>query len=142
VAQGSHEAHRDLITHHMFPAFSSAKGARKFLNRVGDHADDLFTLRHADMYGKGTNEFQDTKTPVDDMRRLVDQARSTAAPTDRSMLAINGRDLIEAGVPKGPEMAQTLNQLMEAVLENPSINTREGLLALVHQSLNPPVQTF
>jgi tRNA nucleotidyltransferase (CCA-adding enzyme) len=132
----------DLITHHMFPAFSSAKGARKFLNRVGDHADDLFTLRHADMYGKGTNEFQDTKTPVDDMRRLVDQARSTAAPTDRSMLAINGRDLIEAGVPKGPEMAQTLNQLMEAVLENPSINTREGLLALVHQSLNPPVQTF
>jgi tRNA nucleotidyltransferase (CCA-adding enzyme) len=127
---------RDLINHHMFAAFSSAKGARKFLNRVGDHADDLFTLRHADMYGKGTNEFQDTKTPVDDMRRLVDQARSTAAPTDRSMLAINGRDLIEAGVPKGPEMAQTLNQLMEAVLENPSVNTREGLLALVQESLH------
>jgi tRNA nucleotidyltransferase (CCA-adding enzyme) len=130
----------DLIRHHMFPAFSSAKGARKFLNRVGDHADDLLQLRHADQYGKGTDEYQNTKTPVDSMRRLVDQARTTAAPTALSSLAINGKDVLDTlGLsPKqgGPLIGQILNSLMQAVIENPELNTRESLLALVQESQN------
>lgn len=124
----------DLIRHHMFPAFSSAKGARKFLNRVGPHADDLMLLRHADMYGKGTDEYQGEKTPVEAMGRLVDQARSTNAPTALSGLAINGKDILAQGIKPGPEVGQILNGLMQAVIENPDLNTRESLLALVQES--------
>lgn len=120
----------DLIRHHMFPAFSSAKGARKFLNRVGDHADDLMVLRHADMYGKGTDEAQDAKTPVTQMQQLVEQARQAPAPTALSGLAVNGRDLMAAGIPQGPMIGQILNSLMEAVIENPELNTHEALLGL------------
>ena len=131
----------ELIRHHMFPAFSSAKGARKFLNNVGDHADDLLLLRHADMYGKGTDEYQNTKTPVDSMRRLVDQARTTAAPTALSSLAINGKDILAMGVKPGPQVGQILNNLMQAVIENPELNTRESLLALAQGQLSVPSPT-
>ncbi len=121
----------DLIRHHMFPAFSSPKGARKFLNNVGDHADDLMLLRHADMFGKGTDEYQNTKTPVDTMRQHVETARSSAGPTKASDLAIGGNELMTAlGIPPGPQIGQIKQRLMEAVLDNPELNTPEGLLGL------------
>jgi tRNA nucleotidyltransferase (CCA-adding enzyme) len=128
----------NIIRHHMFPAFSTGKGARKFLNRVGDHADDLLMLRHADMYGKGTDEAQNEKTQVDDMRRLVEEARTTGAPTALSGLAINGGDLLAIGIPQGPQIGQTLNTLMQAVVENPELNDREQLLALAQGQANAP----
>jgi tRNA nucleotidyltransferase (CCA-adding enzyme) len=126
----------ELIRYHMFPAFSTGKGARKFLNRVGDHADDLLRLRHADMYGKGTDEFQDTKTPIHDMSNLVEQARSANAPVALSGLAVNGRDIIGMGIKPGPQVGQILNNLMQAVIENPELNTRESLLALAQGQSN------
>lgn len=121
---------RDLIQHHMYPDFSSEKGARKFVNRVGEHADDLLVLRDADRYGKGTDEYQDTKTPVEQQRQLLWDIRNSQQPTDRSQLAINGKDLLDAGFAPGPEMGQTLQQLTEMVLEDPSLNNREKLLEL------------
>lgn len=122
-----------IISGHMFPAFASAKGARKFLNKWGEHADDLMTLRHADMYGKGTDDYQDTKTPVDIMREHVNAVRQAGEPTERSALAINGRDLINMGLQPGPQFSQILENLMNAVVEDPALNNRESLLALARQ---------
>ena len=45
-------------------------------------------------------------------------------------LAVDGDDLRSAGVPAGREMGETLARLLEAVLEDPTRNTREALLAL------------
>lgn len=123
----------ELISHHMYPDFSSLKGARKFLNRVGDHADDLMTLRTADREGKGTDEYQATKTPVEVQRSLVSQVRAQAQPTNQSALAINGNDLINAGIPPGPQMGRILQQLTEAVLEDPQANNPATLLDLARQ---------
>lgn len=118
-----------LIDSHMFPAFSSPKGARKFLNRVGDeHADDLLKLRQADMYGKGTDEYQNSKTPVTQMQNLVEGVRTAGEPTTQSNLAINGNDLIEMGVPAGPEIGEVLRNLTALVVSDPSQNNRDTLL--------------
>jgi tRNA nucleotidyltransferase (CCA-adding enzyme) len=45
---------KKLIQHHMFPAFNNKRGARKFLQQVGDEqtAYDLLRLRMADLAGK------------------------------------------------------------------------------------------
>ena len=45
------------------------------------------------------------------------------------MLAINGGDLIRAGVQPGPELGQLLNAALDAVIEDNISNTREILLA-------------
>lgn len=124
-AQRVHE----LVNHHMFPAFNSPKGARKFLNRVGDHADDLLILRQADQGGKAQYPTDPTKS-VDQQRLLVDQVRNAGAPTTQASLAINGHDLINLGIQPGPQLGQILNSLTEAVVEDPALNTPETLLEL------------
>jgi hypothetical protein len=47
----------------------------------------------------------------------------------RSDLAISGGDLQELGI-TGPPLGETLVALLERVLEDPGLNTREKLLAL------------
>ena len=46
-------------------------------------------------------------------------------------LAVNGKDLIEAGIPAGPLLGQKLEEMFELVLQNPAKNTREDLMKLV-----------
>jgi hypothetical protein len=114
----------------MFPAFDTPKGARRFLRNVGPHADDLLSLRWADQGGK--SEYPtDPSMSIDKHQELIDQAREEQAPTGKAALAINGNDLMQAGVKPGPEMGQLLEELVDAVVENPQLNTKEGLLGLL-----------
>jgi hypothetical protein len=43
---------------------------------------------------------------------------------------VSGADLLAMGVPAGPELGRLLSRLLDAVLEDPALNTREALLAL------------
>jgi tRNA nucleotidyltransferase (CCA-adding enzyme) len=44
-------------------------------------------------------------------------------------LAIDGGDLMEAGIPAGPAVGATLRRLLDAVIDDPACNTRDTLLA-------------
>lgn len=63
-------------------------------------------------------------------------------------LAVNGNDLMQIGIPKGPEVGEALGHLMHQVVTNQLPNTREALLdaALTlragqkEQQKNPPGQ--
>ena len=120
-----------LVEHHMFPAFTSEKGARRFLNRVGDHADDLMDLRWADQGGKSAypNPAGEREgLTLDKQRELIDRVRQQSQPVSQRSLAINGNDLIALGIRPGPQMGIILNQLTDAVIDNPSLNQRDTLL--------------
>lgn len=43
-------------------------------------------------------------------------------------LAVTGRDLIQAGMKPGKEIGETLQKLLEVVIENPELNEKECLL--------------
>jgi tRNA nucleotidyltransferase (CCA-adding enzyme) len=123
-----------LVAGHMYPDFSSLKGARRFINKFGDeHVDDLMNIREADREGKGTDEYQATKTPVDTQRSLVQQVREGNEPTSQANLAINGNDLINLGYQPGPLLGQKLKELTNMVVEDPSLNSRDTLLEMARQ---------
>jgi tRNA nucleotidyltransferase (CCA-adding enzyme) len=76
--------------------------------------------------------------PVDADARRVARAMYRRAlriawrdPLTIADLAVDGEDLRAAGVPAGRAIGDTLSWLLEAVLDNPALNTREALLALV-----------
>lgn len=50
-------------------------------------------------------------------------------PVDLRDLAIDGDDLRQAGIAPGPRLGKILTALLEAVLRDPALNTRERLLA-------------
>ena len=54
--------------------------------------------------------------------------------TEISELKINGRDLIEAGIPKGTRIGSILERLLELVIEHPELNTKERLLLEVEHN--------
>jgi hypothetical protein len=60
----------------------------------------------------------------------VGAVRARGEATSRSQLAITGTDLLALGIPAGPELGRLLTRLLETVIEDPTRNTREGLLAL------------
>jgi tRNA nucleotidyltransferase (CCA-adding enzyme) len=128
---------QDLVKFHMFPPFVTPKGARKFLQKVGPHADDLLNLRQADSFSKGrTEEEQAARTSADQMRELVDQARKQQAPTDISNLSVNGNDLLQMGLKPGPQIGQVLRQLVDHVVSTPMDNQRDKLLSIAQGYVN------
>ena len=54
------------------------------------------------------------------------------------MLKLNGRDLIELGVPRGGEIGEELNRLFYQVLDDPELNERDKLINIFknHRSYN------
>ena len=50
-----------------------------------------------------------------------------------SQLAVNGRDLMAAGVRPGPGLRQVLNALLEAVITGQTPNEKDALLAAAAQ---------
>ena len=45
-------------------------------------------------------------------------------------LAVSGKDLIAIGIPAGKEIGVILNTLLDVVIENQKMNTKESLLKL------------
>lgn len=66
--------------------------------------------------------------------RLLEIYDDTAASGEAyviSMLAVNGADLINAGIPQGTEIGKTLKRILDMVIEHPELNTKEKLLETV-----------
>ena len=101
------------------PAATAPEPVRRWLAAVGPAADDLMQLA----------EVRRGSPPG--WRHLVDESRSQGEATSRTTLALTGDDLRADGVPPGPEMGRLLERMLDAVLQDPSRNTREALLALV-----------
>ena len=49
-------------------------------------------------------------------------------PWNMKMLCVNGSDLIKAGVTEGEKIGKTLEHLLDIVIKDPSLNTKEKLL--------------
>ena len=103
------------------PASADARVVRHWLADVGDAADDLLTLA------------QWREAAALDWIAVVAGIRIRGEATSRGALAVNGGDLQHAGVPSGPRVGIVLAQLLDAVLDDPSLNTRDRLLALAKE---------
>ena len=124
-----------LIREHMFnyePNWTTP-AVRRFIIRVGqEHIEDLFDLRLADMYGMHNLPVQYKYSAAVDL--LVEFKDRIACELEKNNalslkdLAINGSDLIKEGFEPGKKLGLILNHLLDCVIEDPGMNTREKLL--------------
>ncbi len=101
------------------PTGSDALSVRRWLAAAGGAADDLLAL--AELRSGAPAAW----------RPAMQQIRDRGEATSRGQLAVTGDDLVAGGVRPGPELGLLLNRLLEAVLEDPGLNTRDRLLGLV-----------
>ncbi|MCR5385663.1 MAG: CCA tRNA nucleotidyltransferase [Treponema sp.] len=126
-----------LIENHMFHYESSWSDAavRRFIVRVGtEYIEDLIDLRLADMYGKYNQDVRiHDSASCALLVELLDRVKSVEKQQDAlSMkdLKVNGRNLMQEGIPAGKNLGRILNELFETVLDDPAMNDRDKLLNL------------
>ncbi len=104
--------------------------ARRFLREHGDAlAFDLVAHKEADLRGKQVP--QEELEQAARLRALLEQER--VKPHRLADLAVDGADLIELGFEEGPELGRILDSLLDAVVEEPALNTRDELLERARQ---------
>ena len=117
-----------IVRGHMIdPGRGGALRARRLLARYGDELLlDLLDHTHADLLGKGPAPRTAELERLASFRALV--IEQAAAPHRLADLAVDGNDLIELGYRPGPAIGRTLATLLEQVVTDPSLNTRDELL--------------
>jgi putative nucleotidyltransferase with HDIG domain len=119
-----------LVGAHAFAAEATPVAARRFLAQYGDElALDLAEHRLADLRAKEVPP--EWLTEAEEFRRLLEAERDT--PHRLSDLALGGAELLELGIPQGPEIGRTLDELLGRVVDEPELNTRERLLELAEE---------
>jgi tRNA nucleotidyltransferase (CCA-adding enzyme) len=124
-----------IVRGHMLdPGRGDALRARRLLARYGDELLlDLLDHKHADLLGKGGPAREADLEQLARFRALVLAERSS--PHRISDLAVDGNDLISVGYEPGPALGHALAELLVAVVTEPSLNTRELLLARAREAL-------
>ena len=126
-----------LIRQHMFgyvPTWSDA-AVRRFIVKVGRAPiEDLFLLREADNVGSGRVR---SHGDLSELRARVVAQLEAGVALDRGGLALDGNDLIrELGLEPGPVIGRLLDRLLDRVIGDPSLNTRDRLLAVARAVLS------
>ncbi|HHV61516.1 MAG TPA: CCA tRNA nucleotidyltransferase [Firmicutes bacterium] len=122
-----------LVKMHMFyydPSMPD-KAVRRLVAKFGaDFFTDLAKLREADRFATGTLAGVGQNMSLF-MGRL-EKVMSEGAALDLRDLAVNGDDVMEIlGITRGPEVGRVLHSLLERVLEDPGLNTRDNLIRLI-----------
>jgi tRNA nucleotidyltransferase (CCA-adding enzyme) len=102
------------------PPAGDETAVRRWLATVGGAADDLVALVR--LRGQAEAPWVAVAAAI----------RERGDPLTRGALAVSGRDLESIGL-SGKGIGETLAVLLDRVLEDPSANTRERLLALARE---------
>jgi hypothetical protein len=100
------------------------------LARVRDDAfDDLVAVRRADVQGRG-RAVPEGLAELDRLVARVEAERRRRPALGPKDLALRGSEVMAAlGVGPSPAVGEAIRHLLELVLEDPSRNTRDQLLA-------------
>ena len=108
-----------------------AAGVRRWLFLAGpDRFRAFVRLWAAKARVDGLRLGKDTD-PVAELVWRMRRELSGKPPLRLEDLAVNGRDLIGLGMKPGPHFSDILDGLMDKVLDDPDVNTKEHLLSLV-----------
>lgn len=120
-----------FVAQHMFHYESvwSDAAVRRFIVRVGrENIRALFDLRRADGWAITGGRLESLN--LSEFSDRIEAVLSGDHAFSLKDLAVNGKDLLRAGIPAGPETGAVLRELLEAVLEDPALNNRERLIEI------------
>jgi len=102
---------------------------RRAVSKVGEDIYPLlYEVRQADILAQSEYMRKEKLELSEAWKTLYEQIVAEGQCVSLKTLAVSGRDLIEAGMKPGKELGDTLNRLLELVLDHPEYNQREILL--------------
>lgn len=123
-----------LIYYHDNRIPAEEKAVRHAVHEIGK---DLFPLllkvQNADALAKSPAYLQESIQRILGVRALYDKITGEHQCTELSELQLTGKDLLDLGYEKGPEIGRVLNEALELVLDDQEYNQREKLLAFAQK---------
>lgn len=118
-----------LVRYHDERPDSTKRSIRRTVARTGEDVyPKLFELKRADIMGQSEYKRDKKLAMIDDFERLYKEIKRDKECVNIKDLAVNGKDIIGLGVPAGPQIGEILKGLLDIVIEDPSMNSREALL--------------
>ena len=122
-----------LIEKHMTRLEPEKKNLRRWLGRLGwETIDRLLLLQEADMGSKGTGKPEEMEQ-FPKIRELLKEIKAENACLSLKDLAVNGHDLMALGF-TGKAIGETLNALLEQVLDEKLPNEKQALLGCIKKT--------
>ena len=125
-----------LVKNHDRKIIPHAKYVRRALCDLGE---EIFLLllevKHADVMAQSTCRREEKLEELVRLREVYEEIKAADNCFSLKQLAVSGKDLIAAGITPGPAVGQTLSDLLDRVLEEPQLNTKEKLLDIVSKGI-------
>jgi len=108
---------------------------RRLIARVGEGTiGDIIALRRADQIGMCRENADAFPQGLALFAERVSDVLSRERTFTVRQMAADGHDLMERlGIPPGPQVGIILEELLKAVLEDPSVNEKEKLLEIAEK---------
>jgi len=123
-----------LVAYHDVQLVPTQRALRRWLGRLGPEAFfQLLEVKRCDAMGQDAALAQARQKELSEIRALAEDILAQGQCFSLRDLAVDGRDVINAGIPAGAEVGRVLKALLEKVLDGEAPNERDRLLALIHQ---------
>lgn len=125
----------ELVLYHDSVIEPTIKVVKRWLNKVGE--EQLFRLldiRMADILAHAEGTQQSRIDRCISVRNIAEDILASEQCFKLKDLAVNGNDLIEIGIPKGREVGNTLNWLLDMVINGEVENKKNELLNLARKN--------
>ena len=101
---------------------------RKIMSVMEDDFVLYLEVRRADVLAQSDLERQEKLKNISDHEAMYKKILEENQCVRLKDLAVNGSDLMEMGIEKGPKIGDILSKLLDAVIEDPSLNKKDILL--------------
>lgn len=121
-----------LVYYHDLRMPATPRNVRRAMNRIGTELFPYYlNVRRADTLAQSMFRREEKLENIQKIENIYLQIMELQECVSLKDLAVKGGDLLAVGVERGPQIGETLNKLLELVLEEPEKNQKELLLAEV-----------
>lgn len=122
-----------LVKYHDRQMEPTKRSVKRALNKLGEDIFlNLLEIKRADIKGQNL-EYIDRLKNIDEIEEIYQEILNEKQCFSLRDLALNGNDIIDIGVSKGKEVGDTLNMLLEKVIDYPELNNKEDLTRIVKE---------
>lgn len=113
------------------------KSIKRILNKLGeDLTRQLLMVKYADILAQSPLYFIERAVELSKITKLLNEIIKDGEAFSVKLLAISGKDIIEAGYSEGKIIGEIKDMLLERVMDGKLKNTREDLLDYVKNKYN------
>jgi tRNA nucleotidyltransferase (CCA-adding enzyme) len=126
----------NLVKNHDDRPEINERNVRRLIIRVGqDNFDDLLAVKRADCLAQSMYNREEKLAYIDKLEQVYRQVIAAGDCLRIKDLKVNGKDLIDMGVPQGQRIGEILKAVFDEVVDNPELNDRDYLLNRVKDML-------